>query len=54
MTGNVLRRGKQLKLLIEVEFLRRGVSAEIESWMLKAVNENLCQPNGYLRAGTLV
>jgi transcriptional antiterminator RfaH len=35
LQGKVLRRGKQLKLLVEVEFLQRGVSAEIESWMLR-------------------
>jgi transcriptional antiterminator RfaH len=33
--GKVLRRGKQLKLLVEVQFLQRGVSTEIESWMLR-------------------
>ena len=44
MTGTVLRRGKQLKFLIEVQFLRRGVSAEIESWMLEAVNEGHSVP----------
>jgi hypothetical protein len=35
MQGKVLRRGKQLKVLVEVQFLQRGVSAEIESWMLR-------------------
>ncbi len=35
LQGKVLRRGKQLKLLVEVQFLQRGVSAEIESWMLQ-------------------
>jgi transcription antitermination factor NusG len=44
MTGTVLRRGKQLKFLIEVQFLRRGVSVEIESWMLEAVNEGHSVP----------
>ena len=33
--GKVLRRGGQLKLLVEVQFLQRGVSVEIENWMLQ-------------------
>jgi transcriptional antiterminator RfaH len=39
LQGKVLRRGKQLKLLVEVEFLQRGVSAEIESWMLRPATQ---------------
>ncbi len=35
LEGKVLRRGKQLKLFIEVKFLQQGVSAEIESWMIR-------------------
>jgi transcriptional antiterminator RfaH len=35
MTGTILRRSKQLRFLVEVEFLRRGVSVEIESWMIE-------------------
>jgi transcriptional antiterminator RfaH len=37
LEGTVLRRGKQLRVFVEVEFLQRGVSVEIESWMLEAV-----------------
>jgi len=33
--GKVARRGKHLKLLVEVEFIRCGVSVEIESWMVR-------------------
>jgi transcriptional antiterminator RfaH len=33
--GKVLRRGKQLKLFVEVQFLQRGVSVEIETWMIR-------------------
>jgi len=32
--GKVLRRGKHLKFLVEVEFLQRGVSVEIEDTMI--------------------
>jgi transcriptional antiterminator RfaH len=35
LQGKVLRGGGQLKLLVEVQFLRRGVSVEIEHWMLQ-------------------
>jgi len=34
LEGKILRRGKQLKLIVEVQFLQRGVSVEIESWMI--------------------
>jgi transcriptional antiterminator NusG len=33
--GKVARRGKHLKLIVEVEFIRCGVSVEIESWMVR-------------------
>jgi transcriptional antiterminator RfaH len=36
LEGKVIRRGKQLRLVIEVQFLRRAVSAEMESWMIRA------------------
>ncbi len=36
LEGKVIRRGKHLKFIIEVQFLRRAVSAEIESWMIQA------------------
>lgn len=35
--GKVLRRGKRLKIVIEVKLLRRAVSAEVESWMLQPI-----------------
>lgn len=35
LEGKILRRGKQLKLIVEVQFLQRGVSVEIESWMIE-------------------
>lgn len=36
LDGKVLRRGKQLKFIVEVQFLQSGVSVEIESWMIEA------------------
>ncbi len=35
LDGKVLRRGKQLKFIVEVQFLQSGVSVEIESWMIE-------------------
>jgi transcriptional antiterminator RfaH len=35
LEGTVIRRGKQLKVFVEVQFLQRGVSVEIESWMIQ-------------------
>jgi transcription antitermination factor NusG len=37
LEGKVLRRGKQLKLIVEVRFLQQGVSVEIESWMIEPI-----------------
>jgi transcription termination/antitermination protein NusG len=33
--GTVIRQGKNLKVYVEVHFLRKGVSAEVESWMIR-------------------
>jgi transcriptional antiterminator RfaH len=38
--GKILRRGKRLKFLVEVQFLQQGVSVEIESWMFQALRQN--------------
>jgi transcription antitermination factor NusG len=35
LEGKVLRRDKNCRFVIEVQFLQRGVSAEIESWMIQ-------------------
>jgi transcriptional antiterminator RfaH len=37
--GKVVRHGKQLRLVLEVEFIRRGVSVEVESWMVKPITD---------------
>jgi transcriptional antiterminator RfaH len=36
LEGKVLRRGKRLKFIVEVQLLQRGVSVEVESWMIQA------------------
>lgn len=36
LEGKILRRGKRLKFIVEVQLLQRGVSVEIESWMIQA------------------
>lgn len=35
MRGRVIRRGKRLTFFVEVQFLQRGVSAEVEDWMIR-------------------
>jgi len=35
LKGRVIRRGKQLKFVVEVQFLQQGVSVELESWMIE-------------------
>lgn len=37
LCGKVLRRGGETRLVVEVEFLRRGVSFEIEEWALRVL-----------------
>lgn len=37
LEGTILRRGSQLRLLVEVHFMQQGVSVEIESWMAEAI-----------------
>lgn len=38
MEGKILRRGKQLKFFVEVEFLQQGVSITLESWMFRPLS----------------
>jgi transcriptional antiterminator RfaH len=38
--GKILRRGKQLKFIVEVRFLQRGVSVEIEDALIRPLVEN--------------
>jgi transcription antitermination factor NusG len=38
LCGKVVRRGEQTRLVIEVEFLRRGVSVEVEEWALRVLS----------------
>jgi transcription antitermination factor NusG len=39
LRGAILRRGKHLKFLVSVEFLGRGVSAEVDSWMFEPAKD---------------
>ena len=36
LEGKVLRRGKQMRFMVEVQFLRQAVSVELEDWMVQA------------------
>jgi transcription antitermination factor NusG len=39
LEGKVLQRDKQLRFFVEVRMLQRGVSVEIDGWMLQPVSE---------------
>lgn len=39
LEGTILRRRNRLRLQVEVHFLGRGVSVEIESWMLRYLDQ---------------
>jgi transcriptional antiterminator RfaH len=39
LQGKVIRRGKQLRLVVEVELLQRGVSVEIDSHMVEPIGK---------------
>jgi transcriptional antiterminator RfaH len=36
LEGKVIRRGTQMRFVVEVQFLRQAVSVELEDWMLQA------------------
>jgi transcriptional antiterminator RfaH len=38
LQGKVLREGKRLKFFVEVNFLQRGASVEIDKWMIRALS----------------
>jgi transcription antitermination factor NusG len=40
LEGKILKRGKQLRFFVEVHFLQRGVSVEIDQWMIRPLDEN--------------
>jgi transcriptional antiterminator RfaH len=37
LEGKVLRRGNHLRLFVEVQFIQRAVSVEVESWMVEPI-----------------
>ena len=46
LAGKVIRRGQRLKFLVEVHFLQRGASVEIEGWMLKQADSPMAAACG--------
>ena len=40
LRGTIVQREGQARLVVEVEFLRRGVSIEVDEWALRALPEN--------------
>jgi Transcription termination factor nusG len=43
LQGRVIRCGKNLKFIVDVHFLRQGVSVEVERWMLRPLAEGAAQ-----------
>ena len=43
LQGRVIRRGKNLKFIVEVHFLQQGVSVEVERWMIEPLREDTVQ-----------
>jgi transcriptional antiterminator RfaH len=43
MRGKILRRGKKLTFLVEVQFLNQGVSVEVDSWMIQPLAAGRCR-----------
>jgi hypothetical protein len=43
LQGRVIRRGKNLKFIVEVHFLQQGVSVEVERWMIEPLREDTAQ-----------
>ncbi len=39
LEGTILKQGKRLRFVVEVELLQQGVSAEVESWMIEALSD---------------
>ncbi len=42
LEGKILRRGRQLRFFVEVHLLQRGVSIEIEGWMIRLLSGQRC------------
>jgi transcriptional antiterminator RfaH len=40
LEGKILRRGKELRFFVEVRLLQRGVSVEIEGWMIRLLDSS--------------
>ena len=44
LEGKILQRGKQMRFFVEVRLLQRGVSVEIEGWMIRLQNARQDSP----------
>lgn len=40
MEGKIIQRGKQMRFFVEVRLLQRGVSVEIEGWMIRLLKDS--------------
>jgi transcription antitermination factor NusG len=46
MEGKILTRHNKLRFFVEVQFLQRGVSLDIESWMIERISERVMSTAG--------
>jgi transcriptional antiterminator RfaH len=51
MRGKVIRQGKKLTFVVEVQFLQQGVSVEVDSWMIQPLEPGPAEP-GELVSGS--
>lgn len=51
LRGKLLRQGSKARLLVEVEFLQQGVSIEIETWMVRRVDDGTTIEPGRTKGG---
>jgi transcription antitermination factor NusG len=38
LTGQIIRRGGNARFVVEVQFIQRGVSAELEGWTIQPID----------------
>lgn len=46
LQGKIIRRNRHMRFVIEVDFIQRGASVEIEGWMLQPLGERPIQATG--------
>ena len=49
LEGKIIQRGKQMRFYVEVRLLQRGVSVEIEGWMIRLLNAQAAETSANKR-----